>query len=119
MHVIDTQIATLQKLTGMSKVINVFLSCILLLGIAINSIAQETTSDIIGTITADQKLLAGATITATHVSTGTVYSTTSRADGRYNLPNLKIGGPYTITVTFVGYKRGKAGKYFFVTWTGI
>ena len=91
----------------MSKVINVFLSCLLLLGISINSIAQETTSDIIGTITADQKPLAGATITAIHVPTGTVYSTTSRADGRYNLPNLKIGGPYTITVTFVGYKEEK------------
>lgn len=91
----------------MPKFINVFLSCILLLSVSVTSVAQETTSDIIGTITADQKPLAGATISATHVPTGTVYSTTSRADGRYNLPNLKIGGPYTIVVTYVGYKEEK------------
>jgi hypothetical protein len=91
----------------MRKFMNVFLSVFLLLGISIPSIAQETTSDIIGTVTAEQKPVAGATITALHVPTGTVYATTSRADGRYNLPNLKIGGPYTITVQFVGFKEDK------------
>src|SRR5262249_52987398 len=28
-------------------------------------------------------------------------------DGRFNLANLRIGGPYTITVTFVGFKEEK------------
>lgn len=71
------------------------------------SVAQETTSEIVGTITEGQKPVAGATITALHIPTGTKYVTTSRNDGRFNLPNLKIGGPYTITVSFVGYKEEK------------
>lgn len=55
--------------------------------------AQETTSEIQGTIVSGSQKLAGAIITATHTPTNTVYKTTSREDGRYNLPNLKIGGP--------------------------
>ena len=65
--------------------------------------SQETTSEIVGTVTDATGGLAGATIVAVHVPSGTRYGTTSRADGRYNLPNVKVGGPYTITVSFVGY----------------
>lgn len=70
--------------------------------------AQETTSEIQGTVF-DTKAtpLAGATITAVHQPTGTKYVTTSRKDGRYNLANLRIGGPYEIKVTFVGFNEGK------------
>ncbi|QEC67756.1 TonB-dependent receptor [Panacibacter ginsenosidivorans] len=91
----------------MSKYLISFCSIIFLLSISTILTAQETTSDIIGTIISDQKPVVGATVTALHVPTGTVYATTTRADGRYNLPNLKIGGPYTITVTFIGYKEEK------------
>src|SRR5664279_1050079 len=65
--------------------------------------SQETTSEILGTVTDSNGGLAGATVVAVHVPSGTKYGTTTRADGRYNLPNVKIGGPYTITVTFIGY----------------
>src|SRR6478736_5588543 len=67
--------------------------------------AQETTSEITGVVTAAQAPLSGATITAMHTPTGTKYVTTTRGDGRYNLANLKVGGPYTISVTYVGYKQ--------------
>lgn len=70
--------------------------------------AQETTSEIQGTITDEINTpLAGATIVAIHLPTGTKYSTTSRKEGRYNLANLKVGGPYTITISFVGFKTEK------------
>ena len=70
------------------------------------SFAQETTSEIQGVVSDEGgKSLAGASITALHTPTGTSYSTTSRNDGRFNLPNLRIGGPYTVTVTFVGFKE--------------
>ncbi|MEO9144659.1 MAG: TonB-dependent receptor [Ginsengibacter sp.] len=70
--------------------------------------AQETTSEIQGIITeANNSPLAGATIIATHVPTGTKYSTTTRKDGRYNLANLKVGGPYQIDISFVGFKTEK------------
>ncbi len=70
--------------------------------------AQETTSEIQGVVTGeDGKALQGATVTALHTPTGTLYSTTSRNDGRFNLPNVRIGGPYTVTSTFVGFKENK------------
>src|SRR5450432_3938469 len=70
--------------------------------------AQETTSEIQGTITDDRQApLMGATVTAIHSPTGTKYSTTTRKDGRFNLPNLRIGGPYLVTVSFLGFKEEK------------
>ena len=66
--------------------------------------AQETTSEIQGLVSDGKAGLAGVTIVATHQPTGTKYSTSSRSDGRYNLPNLKIGGPYSIHVTSIGFK---------------
>src|SRR3954451_19640496 len=69
------------------------------------SFGQETTSEINGIITdTAQHGLAGATIVALHVPTGSKYSTTSRKDGHYNLANLRVGGPYTITVSYVGFE---------------
>jgi len=67
-------------------------------------LAQETTAEISGLVTGDTGPLAGATVKALHQPSGTVYTTTSRKDGRYTLPNLRVGGPYSITVTFVGFK---------------
>ena len=84
-----------------------FLSLLLAVTLSVTLMAQETTSEIQGTVTDGTNLVAGASITAIHTPTGTKYVTTSRRDGRYNLPNLKIGGPYTITVSFVGYKTEK------------
>ena len=63
-----------------------------------------TTASINGIVTDSKGTVPGATITITHIPTGTVYSTVSRADGRYNLPNLRVGGPYTFKVSFIGYK---------------
>ncbi|TDW96528.1 TonB-dependent receptor [Dinghuibacter silviterrae] len=70
-------------------------------------LAQETTSDMQGRITDGTNGLAGATVIALHVPTGTRYSTTTRKDGRFNLSNMRIGGPYTITVTYTGYQEQK------------
>ncbi|MCU0426162.1 MAG: carboxypeptidase regulatory-like domain-containing protein [Candidatus Kapabacteria bacterium] len=70
--------------------------------------AQQLEDALSGKITMDAvKLrgLSGARVTATHVPSGTQYSTISRADGNYNLKGLRVGGPYTITVTLVGYRK--------------
>lgn len=63
-----------------------------------------TTASVNGTVTDAKGTIPGATITLTHLPTGTVYSTVTRADGRYNLINVRVGGPYTIKITFIGYK---------------
>ena len=67
--------------------------------------AQETTAEIQGTVTTGNAGLAGVSVTAIHQPTGTKYATTTRKDGRYNLINLKVGGPYLVEVSYVGYKK--------------
>ena len=90
----------------MKRFLKQAVSVLLILLIAIIKVnAQETTAEIQGTITAGAAGLAGVTVTATHQPTGTKYITTSRVDGRYNLTNLKIGGPYLIQVSYVGFKN--------------
>jgi len=62
-----------------------------------------TTASISGIVlTQTGEPLPGANIVAVHEPSGTVYGTISRIDGRYNLVGLRVGGPYTITVSFVG-----------------
>jgi len=48
--------------------------------------------------------LPGATIIAIHTPTNTQYVAPTNADGRFNIQNMRVGGPYTVKVTFVGYK---------------
>src|SRR5260221_3478383 len=75
-------------------------------GIALS--AQENTSEIQGRVLDDKgNGLQGATVTANHIPTGTHYITSTRKDGRYNLPNVRVGGPYEVTVSFVGFKEEK------------
>ncbi|MCB4797423.1 TonB-dependent receptor [Neotamlana laminarinivorans] len=70
------------------------------------SFSQVTTSNIKGLITDTTTApLPGANILAVHTPTGTKYGAATNFDGRYNLLNLRIGGPYTITISFVGYKE--------------
>ncbi len=84
-----------------------FLLIIVTLFLSQSSILAQgvTTSAMNGTII-DSKgdPLPGANIIAVHVPSGTQYGTTSRIDGKYNLNALRTGGPYTVTVSFVGYK---------------
>ena len=84
------------------------LSLLMVTSIALGATAQETTSEIQGTVLSGKTAIAGATIVAIHQPTGTKYTTSSRQDGRYNLANLKIGGPYTISASFVGFKTETA-----------
>ena len=88
----------------MKRTIGKLLLSLSVLMIGMTAMAQETTSEIQGTVSSGKEKLAGATVTALHTPTGTVYKTTTRQDGRYNLPNVKIGGPYTVSVSYVGYK---------------
>jgi len=85
-----------------------YLLLLLLIGFSFftgkNVLAQGvTTASINGTVTDAKGAIPGATVTITHIPTGTVYSTVTRNDGRYNIPNLRVGGPYTFKVTFIGY----------------
>jgi hypothetical protein len=86
------------------KKIGKFLLLMVVTLLSFGAHAQETTSEIQGIVLDGKQSIPGATVVAVHQPTGTKYGTTTRLDGRYNLPNLKIGGPYVVTVSFVGFK---------------
>ncbi|MEQ1677758.1 MAG: carboxypeptidase regulatory-like domain-containing protein [Chitinophagaceae bacterium] len=70
--------------------------------------AQITTSAINGTVkSATDEALTGATIVATHLPSGTKYTTVTRPGGVFSIQNMRVGGPYLIEITFVGYKVEK------------
>ncbi|MEY8609548.1 TonB-dependent receptor [Parabacteroides segnis] len=66
---------------------------------------QVTTSGISGKVTAEGELLIGATVQAVHEPSGTTYGTVTNADGRYSLQGMRIGGPYTVEVSYVGFQK--------------
>ncbi len=64
-----------------------------------------TTSAVTGFVRGQDGLpLADAVVVAVHVPSGTQYRTVVRTGGTYSLPNLRVGGPYTITATMIGFK---------------
>ena len=66
--------------------------------------AQTTTSNIKGLVVDDTDVpLLGSNVVAVHNPTGTKYGAVTNLDGRYNLLNLRIGGPYTVTISYVGF----------------
>ena len=81
------------------------LTSLILIFITLFSFGQGvTTSSLSGQITdTSGEPLAGAAIVAVHVPSGTQYATVADAGGNYRIENMRIGGPYTVTVSFVGY----------------
>lgn len=70
--------------------------------------AQVTTSGMSGFIkSASGEALAGASVTAIHEPTGTRFSDMTRAGGRFTILNMLSGGPYKISVTYVGYQASE------------
>ena len=65
-----------------------------------------TTSSINGRVTdAEGNPLAGASVVAVHQPSGSQYGTISRQNGGFNLSNIQTGGPYVLSVSFVGYQK--------------
>src|SRR5688500_16126262 len=83
---------------------------IIIISIASNSYlyAQVTTSSITGTIRdAKGESVIGATVKATHEPSGTLYGNITNVDGRFVILNVRIGGPYNVEVTSVGFQAQK------------
>ena len=67
--------------------------------------AQVTTSGINGKVSSKGEPIIGATIIATHTPSGTTYGATTNTEGRYSINGMRVGGPYTVVVTYVGYGK--------------
>ena len=77
------------------------------------AMAQVTTSSISGFAKTDKgESLIGATVTATHEPTGTVYRTVSRSGGRFDIQNVAPGGPYNVKVSYVGFTEFSKSDIF-------
>ncbi|HCM19430.1 MAG TPA: TonB-dependent receptor, partial [Porphyromonadaceae bacterium] len=65
--------------------------------------AQVTTSSMSGRVTGGQEAVIGATVIATHEPSGTTYGTVTNMEGRFNLNGMRVGGPYSVKISYIGY----------------
>ncbi|MBC3540053.1 TonB-dependent receptor [Rufibacter sp. H-1] len=81
------------------------LSALLMLLCTAGLFAQVTTSSITGSVKDSKgEPLIGATVKATHQPSGSLYGASTNVEGRFTIPNTRIGGPYTIEVSYIGYQ---------------
>ena len=74
----------------------------LLMAAAVN--AQITTSSMAGQVTGTGgEDIIGATIRVTHEPSGTTYNAVTNTDGRWAIQGMRVGGPYTVKVSYIGY----------------
>jgi hypothetical protein len=75
--------------------------------------AQVTTATLSGTVK-DSKGggLSAATVTVEYPDAGFKLNLITRADGRFTVPNLRVGGPYRVTVNHVTYKEAVENNVF-------
>ena len=75
--------------------------------------AQITTSGISGVIKDDNNsTLPGATITVIHIPTATQFHATSDLNGHFHIDQLKAGGPYSLSISFIGFTNYKKDNLY-------
>ena len=78
-------------------------AALMLVFFSFSAIAQVTTASMAGLITENNaEPIIGASIVATHEPSGTRYTAVSNVDGRYSIQGMRVGGPYTVRVSYVG-----------------
>ena len=87
----------------MKHLIRFAFSLVAVLTLATTTSAQVTTGSLSGKVQNEaQAGVSGASVIAIHLPSGTTYETTTRADGRFVIINMRVGGPYVVTVAFTG-----------------
>ena len=78
---------------------------LLSLFVTITSFGQITTSTLSGVIKNEKgEKLVGASLSVVHQPTGTKYTSSTNSQGGYVIPAVRVGGPYSVKITYVGYK---------------
>ena len=78
----------------------------MMLTLALTMMAQITNSALSGKVsmTDTKEEVIGATVQAIHDPSGTKYAAITNVDGRFNIQGMRNGGPYTVTVSYIGYE---------------
>mgnify|MGYP001943204232 CR=1 FL=1 len=112
---IITQPFYLQENTMLAKtkLNRIALAVAVSVGLSTAAMAQETSSGVRGTIvgptgTAD----AGATVTITHVPSGTTRTVTTSSNGQFAVSGLRVGGPYLVTVDSEVYEDTQISELY-------
>src|SRR5574341_2550307 len=90
----------------MKRLLGVCLAVVFLVVAAPGVVVAQgvTTASISGIVTDEAgRPLANANVAAMHEPSGTTYSARTRSDGRFTIPGMRVGGPYTVTVSLIGY----------------
>ena len=64
----------------------------------------STSSRITGQVVTKSESLIGASVAAVHEPTGFLYGNVTNEKGYFTLNNIKVGGPYTITISYTGFE---------------
>ena len=86
-------------------------------GLIPGSVAAQgvTTSAIDGFVSSqDGAPVADATVLAVHLPSGTEYRAVVRAGGAYTIPNMRVGGPYRVTASFIGFEPSTEDNVFLI-----
>jgi hypothetical protein len=89
--------------TTLFRSLTLFIFCALLSAGRAN--AQGVTTGAISGVVKDAQgaVIPGATVLAVHAPTGTTYEAVTQGDGRFVMPGMRVGGPYTITAALTGF----------------
>jgi hypothetical protein len=86
----------------------------LLLTAAATASAQGITTGAISARVTDENgnPRADAQVTAIHQASGTTYQGRTRQDGRVTIPGMRVGGPYRVTATLLGFEPSVRDSIF-------
>jgi len=100
-------LSSLHRMTPLVQPFALLLALLVIAALAPRRVAAQgvTTSAINGFVTdADGTPLADGVVVAVHVPSGTQYRTAVRAGGAYSLLNMRVGGPYRVTASMIGFQ---------------
>ncbi|WP_160714909.1 TonB-dependent receptor [Chitinophaga solisilvae] len=92
----------------------VYLSGLLLLLLSATPLlAQVTTATLSGIVKEPGGTpVAGASVTVELTDAGIRQQLSTKGDGRFTVPNLRVGGPYRVTITYLGYQESVTENIF-------
>ena len=97
----------------MRKTIKLLTLAVLAMFVTVSAFAQVTTSSMSGKVSEKNgTAVVGATIIATHTPSGTKYYATTDNNGNYRIMNMRVGGPYEVEASLLGYGNAKSGDAY-------